>query len=91
MSNNTAFGTAQPPKRTAAANAPSTSAAEELSSAPVDPEWEAARCALVTSYSKMLTLEERIALPLDDVSMAQWAADIRKHTTLQQAGCKNKV
>ena len=42
MSNNTAFGTAQPPKKLDAPPSDS-SAAKEGSSAPVDAEWEAAR------------------------------------------------
>lgn len=48
MSNNTAFGTAQPPKRPAGPAPSSTDSIKEGSSAPVDPEWEAARysCAL---------------------------------------------
>ena len=45
MSNNTAFGTAAPPKRLAGADAPSSAGRKEGSSAPVDPEWEAARYA----------------------------------------------
>lgn len=42
MSNNTAFGTAQPPKKLAVPPGES-SAAKEGSSAPADAEWEAAR------------------------------------------------
>ncbi|CAK0786621.1 hypothetical protein CVIRNUC_009835 [Coccomyxa viridis] len=43
MSNNTAFGTAAPPKRLVGADAPSSAGKKEGSSVPVDPEWEAAR------------------------------------------------
>lgn len=87
MSNNTAFGTAQPPKRPAAASAPSTDAAEEASSAPVDPEWEAARHALLASYSKMLTSEDCIALPLSDVSHGM--VGCRHQESCK--GCSNRV
>ena len=43
MSNNTAFGTAQPPKRPAGLVSSLADGIKEGSSAPVDPEWEAAR------------------------------------------------
>ena len=46
MSNNTAFGTAQPPKKPAAHAPSSADGLKEGSAAPVDPEWEAARCFL---------------------------------------------
>ena len=46
MSNNTAFGTAQPPKRPAGPPSSSADVPKEGSSAPADPEWEAARYTL---------------------------------------------
>ena len=54
MSNNTAFGTAAPPKRLAGADAPSSAGKKEGSSAPVDPEWEAARYANLTCTFSLL-------------------------------------
>ena len=55
MSNNTAFGTAAPSKRLAGADAPSSAGKKEGSSAPVDPEWEAARCARLTCPCLLLS------------------------------------
>ena len=45
MSNNTAFGTAEPPKRPAGPPSSLADEPKEGSSAPVDAEWEAARYA----------------------------------------------
>ena len=63
MSNNSAFGTAQPPKRPAGPAPSSADSIKEGSSAPVDPEWEAARYSFALSALCLSEWHVHVRLP----------------------------